>query len=98
MLLLFLRSRNALLSSEARKNALCLHQALNWAQTAVQQQALSAAEAIALEVKHQITAAGGKVDYVEVSDTHTCKTTHALNTIGRAGMGLMVWQECAAGD
>jgi pantothenate synthetase len=60
-------SRNARLSPESRANALSISQALRWAQQAVQQRDVTAAAAVAAEVRQRITAAGGEVDYVQVS-------------------------------
>ena len=59
-------SRNALLAPESRQNALCLNQALSWAQASVKQQEVTAAEQIAAEVRRRIASCGAKVDYVEV--------------------------------
>lgn len=60
------RSRNALLSPESRRNALCLNQALKWAETAVQQHQMVLAQDISAEVQKRITSSGGQVDYVQV--------------------------------
>eukprot|EP00878_Enallax_costatus_P036639 GHUV01041165.1.p1 GENE.GHUV01041165.1~~GHUV01041165.1.p1 ORF type:complete len:104 (+),score=16.65 GHUV01041165.1:543-854(+) len=59
-------SRNALLSLESRQKALCLNQALKWAQASVEQHEVTSAEQIAAEVRHRIASCGAKVDYVEV--------------------------------
>lgn len=67
-------SRNARLSPEARSNALSISAALQWAQQAVAQGEVSQADDIAGTVRQRIAAAGGDVDYVEVSsgDVFVC--------------------------
>eukprot|EP00775_Hariotina_reticulata_P008765 gene8765-8944_t len=64
---LAMSSRNARLSAQSRSAALSISRALNWAKLAVQQQQVTQAADIQAEVRQQITAAGGQVDYVEVN-------------------------------
>lgn len=59
-------SRNARLSPEARKNALSISAALQWAQQAVVRREVTQADDVAGTVRQRIAAAGGDVDYVEV--------------------------------
>ncbi len=60
-------SRNARLSPEARQQALSIYQALQWAQQATSEGAVTDAAEVATEVSWRIKNAGGKIDYVEVS-------------------------------
>eukprot|EP00879_Flechtneria_rotunda_P008714 GHRR01009128.1.p1 GENE.GHRR01009128.1~~GHRR01009128.1.p1 ORF type:complete len:316 (+),score=79.70 GHRR01009128.1:1132-2079(+) len=65
---LAMSSRNARLSPESRKAALSISAALNWAMDAVMERKVTQPKRIVEEVKQQITAAGGQVDYVELRD------------------------------
>jgi pantoate--beta-alanine ligase len=60
------RSRNARLSEQARRDALCISGALRWAEQAVAQRSVTGALELQQEVSRRIAAAGGRVDYVEV--------------------------------
>lgn len=65
---LVLRSRNARLSPESRSNALSISEALKWAEGAVAKGEVVQVDDIAGTVRQRIAAAGGDVDYVEVSE------------------------------
>lgn len=65
------RSRNARLSDEARQACLAIPRAIQWAEAAAAAAGSHCDPAhIAKEVAAQISAAGGKVDYVEVRGLH----------------------------
>lgn len=68
---LALSSRNRYLSAEEHQQALVLSRALRAAKPALEEAGLEAAPAVAAAVRHEIEAAGGRVDYVEVLDVDT---------------------------
>lgn len=56
-----------MLTADDRAAAPCIHQALQWAAAAAASDQPPTPEVLRFEVKHHITAGGGRVDYVEVS-------------------------------
>ncbi|KAL3131838.1 hypothetical protein ABBQ38_007551 [Trebouxia sp. C0009 RCD-2024] len=60
-------SRNALLTPENRQKAVCISQALKWADGQIAQGCVSPSD-IQQEVKARVQQAGGRVDYVSVTD------------------------------
>lgn len=68
---LALSSRNRYLSAEEHQQALVLSRALRAAKPALEEAGLEAAPAVAAAVRHEVEAAGGRVDYVEVLDVDT---------------------------
>ncbi len=74
---LALSSRNRYLSEEEHQQALVLSRALRAAKPALEEAGLEAAPAVAAAVRHEIEAAGGRVDYVEVLDVDTLEESTA---------------------
>lgn len=68
---LALSSRNRYLSEEEHQRALVLSRSLRAAKPALEEAGISAAPAIIAAIRHEIEAAGGRVDYVEVLDVDT---------------------------
>ena len=68
---LALSSRNRYLSEEDRQRALVLSRSLRAAKPALEEAGISAAPAIIAAIRHEIEAAGGRVDYVEALDVDT---------------------------
>lgn len=68
---LALSSRNRYLSEEEHQRALVLSRSLRAAKPALEEAGISAAPAILAAIRHEIEAAGGRVDYVEVLDVDT---------------------------
>ena len=74
---LALSSRNHYLSPEERKRALSIHQALLAGRKTLEAKGISALDEICRTAIGSITAAGGKVDYVECLDRATMKAPTA---------------------
>lgn len=74
---LALSSRNRYLSPEERKRALSIHQALLTGRKTLEAKGISALDEICRTAIGSITAAGGKVDYVECLDRATMKAPTA---------------------
>ena len=68
---LALSSRNRYLSEEEHQRALVLSRSLRAAKPALEEAGISAAPAIIAAIRHEIEAAGGRVDYVEALDVDT---------------------------
>lgn len=68
---LALSSRNRYLSEEEHQRALVLSRSLRAAKPALEEAGISAAPAILAAIRHEIEAAGGRVDYVEALDVDT---------------------------
>lgn len=68
---LALSSRNRYLSEEEHQRALVLSRSLRAAKPALEETGISAAPAIIAAIRHEIEAAGGRVDYVEALDVDT---------------------------
>ena len=68
---LALSSRNRYLSEEEHQRALVLARSLRAAKPALEEAGISAAPAIIAAIRHEIEAAGGRVDYVEALDVDT---------------------------
>lgn len=68
---LALSSRNRYLSEEEHQRALVLSRSLRAAKPALEEAGISAALAIIAAIRHEIEAAGGRVDYVEALDVDT---------------------------
>lgn len=68
---LALSSRNRYLSEEEHQRALMLSRSLRAAKPALEEAGISAAPAIIAAIRHEIEAAGGRVDYVEALDVDT---------------------------
>ncbi|BDA44254.1 Pantoate-beta-alanine ligase [Coccomyxa sp. Obi] len=68
---LAMSSRNALLTTENRRKALCIIQSLQWARRAVEERSTVKAKELHDAVASRISEAGGRVDYVEVVDAST---------------------------
>ncbi|KAK9837099.1 hypothetical protein WJX81_002708 [Elliptochloris bilobata] len=65
---LAMSSRNALLDSNARKRALSISESLRWAEEACSRGEAPGVQVLRQGVADRISAAGGRVDYVEVVD------------------------------
>lgn len=68
---LALSSRNRYLSEEEHQRSLVLSRSLRAAKPALEEAGISAAPAIIAAIRHEIEAAGGRVDYVEALDVDT---------------------------
>ena len=68
---LALSSRNRYLLEEEHQRALVLSRSLRAAKPALEEAGISAAPAILAAIRHEIEAAGGRVDYVEALDVDT---------------------------
>lgn len=74
---LALSSRNRYLSDEEHQQALVLSRALRAAKPALEEAGLEGAPAVVSAVRHEIEAAGGRVDYVELLDVETLENPTA---------------------
>ena len=74
---LALSLRNRYLSDEEHQQALVLSRALRAAKPALEEAGLEGAPAVVSAVRHEIEAAGGRVDYVELLDVETLENPTA---------------------
>lgn len=91
-------SRNLNLTVQGRQQAASLYAALCWAKEAVQQQHTTDAAVILQEVTSQITAAGGKVDYVEARHAHHLEPVSGNVTLQPTVILVAAWFEGKAGS
>jgi pantoate--beta-alanine ligase len=79
---LAMSSRNKYLSADERKRALAISASLRGAEKMLKAEGRKALDGIAEKIKEQITAANGKIDYVEILDAENLELVSAsTNTV-----------------